>query len=102
MKRYTAGQKVSGGYYWRLANWEIVPVKGAEGPLPGAPGEAYWALPLFAIPIAIALTATFFCMFYIPSVGFGMVAKAVWAKLTGQNGQKAPEKAEDAVPPAHP
>jgi len=96
MKRFQAGEKVKGGYYWRLANWEIVPVKGAEGPLPGQAGEAFWALPLFAIPIAIALTATFFCMLYIPSVGFLWVGRALWAKVVGQK-----PDAEKVAPPAH-
>lgn len=91
MKRYQSGEKVRGGYYWRPANWEIVPVQGAEGCLPGAPGERFLALPLFAIPFVVVLLATFFCMFYLPAAGFIAIGQALRARFS---------KAESPPPPA--
>ena len=88
MKRYSGGEKVSGGYYWNLARWEIVPLRGRSGALPGAPGERYVELPLPAIPIVVTLMASM-SMFFVPAIGFLMVFYALYRKVTGKAGGEA-------------
>lgn len=94
MKRYCGGETVRGGYYWSLSRWEIVPVRPDVGPLPGPAVESYWALPLPAIPIVVAIMATV-CAFYVPAIGFVMVFKALGAKLAGRRAPASPEKTAD-------
>jgi hypothetical protein len=80
MRRYGGGEEVRGGYYWSLSRWEIVPVPGRQGKLPGPPGEPHWSLPLPLIPVVVALMAVL-CVFFVPAIGFVMVGWALWAKV---------------------
>ena len=103
MKRYSGGESVRGGYFWSLSRWEIVPVRGESGALPGEPGERYWSLPLPLIPIAVALMAVL-CVFFVPAIGFVMVGWAAWTKLSKKKVEApaavAPEAAEGPKPGA--
>ena len=92
MKRHAGGEPVSGGYYWSLARWEIVPVREETGALPGPATESYWSLPLPLIPLVVALMAVL-CVFYVPAIGFGMVGWALWKKALGR--ERAPAKPAD-------
>ena len=83
MKRYAGGEQVLGGYYWRLSQWEIVPMRAAKAALPGAPAERYLALPLPAVPLVVALMAAA-NVFFVPAIGFLMVFYALWARVTGK------------------
>ncbi len=49
-KRIAGGSKVEGGFYWNLKNWEIVPVDGKHGILPGTDKDAYAPVPSLAPP----------------------------------------------------
>ncbi|MGC4115938.1 MAG: hypothetical protein QM765_15400 [Myxococcales bacterium] len=98
MKRYSAGEKVSGGYYWNLRRWEIAAVRTRVGALPGTPDDKFVDLPLPAIPIVVVLMASM-AMFFTPAIGFVMVFYALYAKLTGKAGGAA-AKTDEAAPAA--
>ncbi|MBI5545524.1 MAG: hypothetical protein HY901_16690 [Deltaproteobacteria bacterium] len=83
MRRQAGGQTVPGGYYWSLSRWEIVLGPGGQGKLPGAAADAYWALPLPAIPLVVSLMAVL-SVFFVPAIGFVMVGWAVYRKLAGK------------------
>ncbi len=74
MKRNKGGQRVKAGFYWRPARWEIVPVSGAGGILPGEPTEAFRRIPTLGIlmlgPAMGALLVVF-----LPLVGFVLVGR---------------------------
>jgi hypothetical protein len=81
MKRWTGGTKVGPGFYWRRAAWEIVPVSAPGNVLPGGGEERYVRVPTLAmLALAPAMGGAF--AFFLPFIGFAMVARQVARRVT--------------------
>lgn len=74
------GSTTKGGLYWKKSEWEIVPVEGKEGALPGTGDNEYIRIPgtLFA-PLALILGLAFYL--FLPLIGFAMVFSVVGKKI---------------------
>lgn len=83
MKRYAGGDVVSGGYYWNLALWEIVPIRTKKAPLPGTAADKYLECPLWAIPVVVVVMGAS-AVFFVPAIGFLMVFYAIYVRLAGK------------------
>lgn len=74
------GSKTKGGLYWKKGEWEIVPVEGKNGMLPGTEDAEYVRVrgTLFA-PLALVLGLAFYL--FLPLIGFTMVLSEVIKKI---------------------
>jgi hypothetical protein len=72
MTRISGGTKVKGGFYWRLAEWQIVTLSGESGVLPGTPNEGFYRVPVFAMLLLAPVMGGLFVRF-LPLIGFAMV-----------------------------
>jgi hypothetical protein len=68
----TAGTTVNGGYYLNRDAWDLVAINGKEGVLPGADGQRYLKLPVWAVLVLAPLLGSMFVMF-LPMIGFVLV-----------------------------
>jgi hypothetical protein len=84
MARKTGGTRVGAGFYWRPEQWEIVPLSGAGGVLPGGPEEGYYKIPTLAMLLLAPVMGALFVVF-LPFVGFAILlnylARAAWTRL---------------------
>jgi hypothetical protein len=69
---HRGGETVSAGFYWRGAAWEIVPVSGPGGALPGDGGERYLRIPTFAMLLAAPVMGALLVVF-LPFIGFALL-----------------------------
>lgn len=74
MKRIRGGAKVKAGFYWRPSRWEIVPVPGAGGVLPGSSGDAYVRIPTLGMLLLGPAMGALFVVF-LPLIGFVLVGR---------------------------
>ena len=80
MKRWNGGTKVGPGFYWRPEAWEIVPVSAPGAVLPGRGEERYVRVPTLAmLALAPAMGGAF--AFFLPFIGFAMVARQVGRRV---------------------
>ncbi len=93
MKRYNGGNKVEGGYYFNLGNWEIVTMKD-PGVLPE--GE-YIRAPMPALLIVAPVLGFGFALF-LPFIGFAMAFYAAGKKLTGAGAKVAADVGATVTP----
>ena len=78
-KKYEGGATVKGGYFWNGARWEIVPVDGKRGTLPGGPTQKYIRLPALAlVPLALGFSALYVIL--LPFIGLTMALGLVVRK----------------------
>jgi hypothetical protein len=98
MKRMNGGSTVKGGYYWNLKTWEVTPVQGEVGNLPGGADDKFVAVPLPALFVVIPLMGAAYA-FALPAIGFGM---AIWGagKKLGLVGKEAMDQMAATVTPA--
>jgi hypothetical protein len=78
-KRIAGGCQVGGGFYWNLKNWEIVPVNGKSGTLPGTEQDAYVAVPSLAM-LALAPAMGALLVIFLPFVGVALAVHALGQK----------------------
>jgi hypothetical protein len=67
------GERAEAGFYWRGAAWEIVPVSGPGGVLPGNEGERYLRIPTFAMLLLAPVMGALLVVF-LPFIGFALLA----------------------------
>jgi hypothetical protein len=68
----TAGTIVKGGFYLNRDAWDLVAVNGKEGSLPGADGQRYMRVPVWAVLALAPLLGGLFVVF-MPLIGFALV-----------------------------
>ncbi len=98
MKRIDGGSRVKGGYYWHAQKWEIVPVPGESGQLPGGAQDQYLALPLPMLLVVAPMIGAAYA-FFLPAAGFVLAGYAL-AKKLGLLGSAAVDEAAAALAPA--
>lgn len=78
------GTTVKAGFYWNLSKWEIVPVSGEGGILPGGAEQRYFRVPVLLMLILAPAMGGLFA-FFLPFIGFALllsyVAKGSYALL---------------------
>ena len=87
MTKYTCGETVKAGFYWRVAGWgaEIVPPAG--GTLPGTTGEAYYRIPWPVLLVTAPVMGGAFAMF-LPFIGVALLVKAGATAVTHRLGSR--------------
>ena len=98
MKRYDAGSKVAGGYYWNTRKWDIVALNGDTGVLEGERGEQFIKLPLLAM-VVVAVAVSFAYVIFLPFIGFALAGYAL-AKKVGLLGRTVAREAAATMAPA--
>jgi hypothetical protein len=97
MTKHNGGNAVKAGFYWNLKKWEMVPLSGIGGTLPGGPGDRYLKVPivafLFVAPVMGGLYA-----FFLPFIGFAMLAAFLGRKI-GVAGRAAAARVGGLVSP---
>ncbi len=68
----TAGTIVKGGFYFNRDAWDLVAVSGKEGVLPGADGQRYMKVPVWAVLAFAPVLGGLFVVF-MPLIGFALV-----------------------------
>ena len=76
MRETKGGTKVPGGFYFDRKTWEIVPVNGKEGVLPGGTEDHYVKLPTLLMLAGAPLGGAAFVIF-LPFVGFAILAETL-------------------------
>ncbi len=72
MLKYKGGNPAKNGFYWKKGEWEIVPVEGENGRLPGGIEDEYIKVPaLLLVPAALMLSVLF--VIFLPFIGFAML-----------------------------
>jgi len=66
------GTRVKAGFYWRRSRWEIVPLSGAGGVLPGGPDEIYHRIPILVMLAVAPIMGALFVVF-LPFIGFALM-----------------------------
>jgi hypothetical protein len=96
MAKYTGGEKVGGGYYWNVRNWEVEVVPSEGGRLKATAGTRV-KVPFPALFVIVPLLGALFLMF-LPFIGFALFAYAIVRKVTGGVKQGATELAATVQP----
>lgn len=72
MARKNAGDTVKAGFYWRMAQWQILTVAEDGEMLPGKPGEGFYRIPaLLMLGLAPIMGALF--VIFLPFIGIAIV-----------------------------
>jgi hypothetical protein len=66
------GETVKAGFYWHAAGWEIVPVSGQGGPLPGTHEDRYVRVPTLGMLVLAPVMGGLFVVF-LPLIGFALL-----------------------------
>ena len=97
MTKHNGGNAVKAGFYWNLKKWEMVPLSGTGGILPGSAEDRYLKVPivafLFVAPVMGGLYA-----FFLPFIGFAMLF-AFLARKVGVGGRLAADRVGGLVGP---
>ena len=68
----TAGTRVEGGFYFNRDKLDLITVSGKEGLLPGADGQRYLRVPVWAAILLAPVMGGLFVVF-MPFIGFALV-----------------------------
>lgn len=98
MKRIQGGAQVKGGYYWHAQKWEIVPIRGEAGQLPGSAQDQYLALPVPMLLVVAPMIGLAYA-FFLPAAGFALAGYAL-AKKVGLLGSAAVDEAVATMAPS--
>lgn len=98
MKTFNGGSSVKGGYYWNTEKWEICPVKGEAGILPGGPSDRFVKVSTPALFVLAPAIGGAYALF-LPFIGFAMATYALGRKI-GLVGSKAVGDAAATMTPA--
>jgi hypothetical protein len=80
MRRYRGSSKVKAGFYWSPQRWEIYPMPGHGGILPGAGDTHYYRVPMLLMLFGAPLLGLAYVIF-LPFIGFAMVFSFLGQKL---------------------
>ena len=80
--KYAGGDTVKYGFYWNVREWDaqIVPKEG--GTLAGESDVRYIRMPLFALLVLAPIMGAVYA-FFLPFIGFAMLAMFLVARLRG-------------------
>ncbi len=81
MREHKANQTVPGGFYWNKGTWEIVPVNGESGVLPGDSSARYIRVPAALLVVGAPVLGGLFVMF-LPFIGIFLALREL-ARRTG-------------------
>ena len=73
----TAGSMVKGGFYLNRDKLDLITVNGKEGILPGADGQRYRRIPVWAVILLAPVLGGLFVVF-MPFIGFALVAQHLY------------------------
>ena len=98
MKTICGGSSVKGGYYWNTKKWEVVPVQGEAGVLPGRASDSFVKV---SVPVLLVLAPAIGGAYalFLPFIGFAMAAWALGRKI-GLVGSMAVDEAAATMSPA--
>jgi hypothetical protein len=97
MATHTGNSKVHGGYYLSTSSFGIEVIGEAGGTLPGPATRKYVAVPFPALFLVVPVVGLAFLMF-LPLIGFGLLAQALYYKVTGHVAEGASALAATMVP----
>jgi hypothetical protein len=80
------GEAVKAGFYWHADVWEIVPVSGEGGVLPGTAEDRYIRLPALGMLLLAPVMGGLFVVF-LPLIGIGLLG-AHLARLGGRGARR--------------
>lgn len=80
MKRMRGGSEAQPGFYWNVADWQIVTVEREPRALPGGSEQEYLRVPAPAMLLVAPVLGLSFVVF-LPFVGFALVARQVGRKM---------------------
>lgn len=80
MRRYYSGSKVKAGFYWNPQGWEVHPIPGKGGTLPGEAETHYYRIPMLLMLFGAPLLGLVYVIF-LPFIGFAMVFSFLGQKL---------------------
>lgn len=97
MATVKGGSRVKSGYYWNPKHWTLIPVANEGEILAGSPSESFLRVPL---PVALALVPLMGALFvfFLPALGFILLAQAVGLKVAGLFRRSAEELAATVTP----
>lgn len=97
MATVNGGSRVKSGYYWNPRRWTLMPVANDGDVLAGSPSEKFLRVPL---PLALALVPLMGALFvfFLPALGFILLAQAVGLKAAGLFRRSAQELAATVTP----
>ncbi len=97
MATVKGGSRVRSGYYWNPRHWTLIPVAHDGEILDGSPAEKFLRVPL---PLALALVPLMGALFvfFLPALGFILLAQAMGLKLAGLFKRSAQELAATVTP----
>ncbi len=97
MATVKGGSRVRSGYYWNPRHWTLIPVAHDGEILAGGPEEKFLRVPL---PLALALVPLMGALFvfFLPALGFILLAQAMGLKLAGLFKRSAQELAATVTP----
>ena len=79
---HRGGEAVKAGFYWHAEDWEVVPVPGKGGALPGTAADRYVRLPALGMVLLAPVMGGLFVMF-LPLIGIALLL-AHLARLGGR------------------
>ena len=82
-RKHVGGDSVRFGFYWNLAEWEAQIVPAAGGELKGAATDRYIRLPLLALLVIAPVMGAAYA-FFLPFIGFAMVAVYLMKRVRGE------------------
>jgi hypothetical protein len=80
------GETVKAGFYWHADGWEIVPVSGEGGVLPGTAEDRYVRLPALGMLLLAPVMGGLFVVF-LPLIGIALLL-AHLARLGGRGARR--------------
>ena len=97
MATVNGGTSVKSGYYWNPKHWTLLPVANDGDVLAASPSEKFLRVPL---PVALALVPLMGALFvfFLPALGFILLAQAMGMKLAGLFKRSAGELAATITP----
>ncbi|MBE3071503.1 MAG: hypothetical protein IMZ67_00880 [Acidobacteria bacterium] len=81
MAKREGGMAVRNGFYWNLAKWEMQVIPRQGGILPGGPTDRYVKVPVLALLVVAPVMGGLYA-FFLPFIGFAMVAGFAGRKVT--------------------
>jgi hypothetical protein len=82
-RKHVGGDTVKFGFYWNLGEWEAQIVPAAGGELKGTATDRYLRLPLLALLVIAPLMGAAYA-FFLPFIGFAMVAVYLMKRVRGE------------------
>ena len=88
MTTYKGGDTVKRGFYASLKRWTIEMVEPEAGTLEGEADERYFKVPVPVMLVAAPFMGAAFVIF-LPLIGFLMIGKLLWMKVSGRGARGA-------------